>query len=699
MPQPRPRTAATIHRHVRYGMITALATAGGACRPTCRRDRRIPSRGPGGAPVALEPRHGARDQHRRTLANQVVQLHSTSRAVTTPWEDVREGWRETWEMLRRPPPRRVVAAVLGGCCGAVGGRHLRLWTAAADLRRDRATAGHRRLPRPGRRDLADGRRIAFAEGRRLFEMPVGGGARVQIGRGRRARFVTSPPGDRAWIFEDAGAATTGGSRRRARRSAALQRRAESSGQRSAIRRHAATVDELRQLAASPDGHWFAAVAGARPGSELWRVATDGSRAELTGGADVLRGPPGRRPARSRAPMASLSIGAWRLSLPCGEAPLPLTPEREVIGPLAFSRRRVVLRLAERSRNVDLWTPTETRRAPRGRLRARQLRAVDPADGTRVQDAELPHLRRRARPRVGTYRQLSTLQAETPSYHPDGRQIAVTYGTWRRVLDDAKYPDIAQEIGVFRRCRDAPAARRRNHRGVGLRRSGDGWSPNGKWIAFHSHREQSDDVWLRPAASGRDPIAASRFSAAARKSAGRAGRPTARWCSSTARARRTRSVRSSSASTRRPARSRSPPREVPVPVSTARSPRRMAARQRHDRRDRQGRARPHVITTVPVDGGDAAIVHRFASEHDFPGTGGSPDGRSVAFVAPAPDGFYQIFRCRSPAVRPQQMTHDRIPQDPSPPGHPMAAAWPTPSGATMRSSGWVSDTSIDPPRPF
>ena len=65
-----------------------------------------------------------------------------------------------------------------------------------------------------------------------------------------------------------------------------------------------------------------------------------------------------------------------------------------------------------------------------------------------------------------------------------------------------------------------------------------WSPNGKWIAFHTHREMSDDVWLRPADGKAAGSAASRSSAAVRRLGGRAGRPTARSCCSTALARAT-----------------------------------------------------------------------------------------------------------------------------------------------------------------
>ena len=40
---------------------------------------------------------------------------------------------------------------------------------------------------------------------------------------------------------------------------------------------------------------------------------------------------------------------------------------------------------------------------------------------------------------------------------------------------------------------------------------------------------------------------------------------------------------------------------------------------------------HVLISVSVDGGTPRVVHRFASEHDFPGVASAPDGREIAFV--------------------------------------------------------------------
>lgn len=99
---------------------------------------------------------------------------------------------------------------------------------------------------------------------------------------------------------------------------------------------------------------------------------------------------------------------------------------------------------------------------------------------------------------GESQPITTFMSEISHWHPDGKLLSFTYGNWRRVMDDRNYPDITQEIGYITFNINNPA----DKPDVIVRASysedqGMCWSPNNKWIAFHTHADGTDDIWIQP----------------------------------------------------------------------------------------------------------------------------------------------------------------------------------------------------------
>ncbi|MGQ0735110.1 MAG: hypothetical protein ACT4QD_15845 [Acidobacteriota bacterium] len=535
----------------------------------------------------------------------------------------------------------------------------------------------------------DGTRVAFAEGRRLFETPSSGGVRVEIAAAQgQIRHLVALGSSEAWVFEDTAAPTRwwiASARAPARPLFAdlTELQADVDGQPVNAR-----VNALRGLSVSPDGSRLAAVVSASAGSELWQVTLNEARTGVAG-LEVTRaaGPlawPQWTPSGEIACTMRVD-GRWLLSSPCGEPPLSLLPDVEVIGPLAFSPDgRVHFASPNALGMVDLWQAVPGNyQAARRTAFARDTYAPSAAGDGRVLFKTQSYRTSVAEIDLDTQRivQLSTLQAETPSYHPDGQRVAVTFGTWRRVMDDAKYPDIAQEIGTLRSMpADGPAASPLEV--IAASDSEDqamSWSPNGQWIVLHSHREQSDDIWLRPA----DARAIDRRLSFLGRGA-EVGWP--RWSPDG------RTVLYDGAS---PSSGKSVMFTIGIDQMTGQ----VTAQSREvavsgfegeithgewlpDSRTIAGIAKEgpgrHAVVLVPAEGGEARVVHRFASEHDFPGLAVAPAGGFVAFVAPAADGFFQIFRLPMTGGSATQVTFDRT--------HKTQPAW-SPDGRRLAFTIW------------
>lgn len=497
----------------------------------------------------------------------------------------------------------------------------------------------------------DGRWIAYSEGRFLRVRPVAGGGVMEFPPGAaQIRSLAWSP-DSTTILADGN--STPGSWGVYDLAAATRRplwpaRPETGG--------------FRQLAWAPDGRSIAAIGTGRDGLELLTIAADGGAVEAKSIAARIAFP-SWTPKREIACITTVN-GKPRVTVPCGGPALAAHPAADAYGPIAFSPDGgvVYVSLANDRGTVDLWA------IPTGQGDARQLTFFDrdtyaptvASDGSVVFKVQSyrTHVAMSASG-GGPTEPLATLPSETPSWDPTGKWLGITYGTWRRQPDDAKYPDIAQDAGIIAVDPAHPAAVPSSV--VHASESEDQslcWSPDGEWIAFHSHKDMSDDIWLRRAAG--DPTAR-RITMLGRGA--EAGWPRwsadGRWLLFTAADRRTRRAAAYVLGLdQRTGDVTSPLREVDITGLDVD----VFHAEWGDRGDSivaVGKEAPgrHVIFSVAREGGAARVVHRFASEHDIPGIGVSPDGSAAAFIAPAPDGFFQVFRISLAGGAPVPVTHD------------------------------------------
>jgi Tol biopolymer transport system component len=456
---------------------------------------------------------------------------------------------------------------------------------------------------------------------------------------------------------------------------------------------------LKDAVWSPDAARIAAVVNGRDGQELRIVSIDGATmSTITSVAIAGRASWPAWLATGTLACIVTADGRARITIPCGGTPVRSDPDLDAYGPLAFSPdgRTVYAGLANPAGLVDLWA------LPSAGGRGRQLSLDRSSAAAASRDAYGPSVAadgavvfrsQRYQTHVavapasgGAPERLAAFQSETPSWDPTGRWLGLTYGSWRRLVDDARYPDIAQDVGIIEVKTGAPSNAVNNiARDVHSSASEDQslcWSPNGKWIAFHSHKDGSDDIWLRPARG--DTATPTRLSFLGRGAEAGWPRwsPDGKWLLFDGASRTSHHAvgyvlgidQETGAVTQQP-------RELPV--------RGVGGEFSHGEwigsdtivalnEDGPG---ADVIYTVPRDGGAAHIVRRFETEHHAPGLGVSPDGRDVAFIAPAADGYFQVFRMTVAGGAPVQVTTD--------PSNKTQPAW-SPDGQRIAFTVWTYD---------
>lgn len=418
--------------------------------------------------------------------------------------------------------------------------------------------------------------------------------------------------------------------------------------------------QFRQLAWAPNAGRVAGIAPQQNGFLLWTADADGSH----GRVQVSTAPmsfPVWAPDGSNVACLLAPQGVQHVSFPCGGPSAP--GARPAYGAIAFSPDGSKLYFGSPNERgtLDLWmqpvaggAPTRLSNFARDSYApsvARDGRVLFGTQDYRVFVAVIPS-------EGGAVRQLTAFQSETPSWSRDDRTIAFTFGSWRRIVDDLHYPDIAQDLGVVRADVAAPAvAPLAVIRASPSEDQALDWSPNGRWIVLHSHADGLDDLWIQPA-NGSAP--ARPITKGGIETGWPRWSPDGAWIAYSTQVREGFRLRgalfvlgvdSATGGVTHEAR-RIPITGTEGDIDAAEwvtsDSTVFLASEGLDRR---------AIYIVARQGGRARLVHRFTSEQNFSGLGVSPGSRWVVFVAPAADGYFQLFRVPISGGTATQLTFD------------------------------------------
>ncbi|MBR9923126.1 MAG: hypothetical protein GYB31_20040 [Bacteroidetes bacterium] len=256
--------------------------------------------------------------------------------------------------------------------------------------------------------------------------------------------------------------------------------------------------------------------------------------------------------------------------------------------------------------------------------------------------------------------LTEFQSEIPYWHPDGKKISFTYGSWRRVMNDAKYPDIDQNLGWVYVDRETPAEKPDAIiRSSYSEDQGMCWSPNLKWIAFHTHADETDDLWIMSATGNitAQPITKDGFETGWPRWS-----PDGKWIVSNTADKGDYNFKLIMVGVNQDNGEVTTPQKIFIPPGLESG----SITDVQWTSDSESLIVEYVVDAnrkeiwcVPAHGGGTGkLIHSFESDQLYSGIGLSSDDQWVAFIAPDDQGYYQLYKVSFDGEKLEQVTFDQ-----------------------------------------